>query len=267
MPIANTDWEEGEEMKYPLAVCLTAWLCVVAAAVAQPMPLDTPQGSPLWWTLSEKVSPEELRQALSNQLLHDERYERALREGLAPALPSDVIITFFVHPRLDPELVPTWIAFSAFATAHAGVDPDNIVVEKLESRGLDHESALLVLTVAKQAADLQEELLQEARDPSIRFTELRRELVEVKGYSKAEVRRATKELDEEFFAASAGLPRSEARAMLHAHRMNPPAEAGTRLLPQLRARLGTEEWGDFLDFLRTDVLSQMGMILDMTEGD
>ncbi|HSL83314.1 MAG TPA: hypothetical protein VLF66_11105, partial [Thermoanaerobaculia bacterium] len=102
------------------ALLLAVGLAIPGPSSGQPMDLDTPPGSPLWWTLTDEISPMELRTALRDPEAHLARYLAAIEAGVADVLPEDQVqtLSFYYNRDLTPELTPMWVAFSAFASGH-----------------------------------------------------------------------------------------------------------------------------------------------------
>ncbi len=101
-----------------LLLSAAGWL-LPAAAAAQPHKLDTPVDSPLWWTLTDDLTPAELKRLHNDRSLALERYDAAVNAGLAQPLPergreSRGCLKFYYHPDLTPELEPMWLAFETF---------------------------------------------------------------------------------------------------------------------------------------------------------
>ena len=117
------------EVRRPLFPRPTAFIAILgvalfAAQLAAPGPvtaqahrIDNPVGSLLWWTLSEHITPKELKLLYSDRALSLERYQQALDAGLEQPLTEDQLnrLTFYINHELTPELAPMWWAFDIFS--------------------------------------------------------------------------------------------------------------------------------------------------------
>ncbi len=79
------------------------------------------EDSPRWWTLTDEISPAELRAIHEDIELHKERYREAVKAGRKPLLPKQQmeLLNFFIDGSTHPELFPMWLAFDSFAAGFA----------------------------------------------------------------------------------------------------------------------------------------------------
>ena len=77
--------------------------------------LPSDPASPYWWTLSDQVSPAELRRALQEPEAHRERFRNAVRAGKLPGA-GEGRADWVRNYVESAELVPMWQAFSAYDT-------------------------------------------------------------------------------------------------------------------------------------------------------
>lgn len=106
-------------LTFALALAFVAPWAGAAAGATEEAP-DGP--SPLWWTLTDEITPRELRAALADPELSRERYADAVAAGYAAPVPEASLrsIRLFYTGALTPELVPMWQAFHGFAAPMRG---------------------------------------------------------------------------------------------------------------------------------------------------
>ena len=109
-----------------------------------------PSCEALWWTLSDEVTPEELREAWRSVAASRSRYLAALGDGAAPE--DREAVRFFLSGALTPELVPMWMALAAF-TEGMSEDPTS-TLEILHNLGFDAETTERIRQLATAGMDV-----------------------------------------------------------------------------------------------------------------
>lgn len=235
-----------------------------APADAQPMDLDIPVDSPAWWTLTDKISPAELRKQFRDPEAHLARYREAVEAG-APTQPLDeealTYLSFYYHRAVTPELTPIWLAFDAFAGGHLELLGEAHATDNLTAFGFGPTAIDTILLFASRLTRETQEIAEEVGPRSIRFVEIQRRAIKARGGDRkayAAVTRAARAGDLDLLLPHAGVPRAELAELRAAWRRSPLTETSERLLPELRQQLTQEDWERLRRFLLEHVVPRMG---------
>jgi len=262
----------------PLLLGLVIFLPSITKA--QPLELDTPEDSPLWWTLTDEITPQELRAIYRDDTGHLERYQAAVEAGTKPPLNEmgKKALKFFYDPDQNPELTAMWMAFSAFATAHLEDDGHAVTADRLRPYGISPGGVAAILSVGEE--QLQEHLgmVEDLKEESREYMQLYRRLddlarapAEIKAQQPAPearrltpegLREAVKRNDVALLAAASGESPEKVERLLWVAKSNPPAATAGENLVTLRARLSEEDWNAFRRFLLEEVVTRMGPFTD-----
>lgn len=260
--------------------CLISLLVLPSVVAGQPLDLDTPEDSPLWWTLTDEITPQELRAIYRDDSAHLVRYQAAVEAGLAVPLNErqKKALKFHYHPTQNPELAPMWSAFSAFATAHLEDDGPAITGERLVPYGISPGGIDAILSVGEEQFQEHLAMVEELEAESQEYLRLYRRLddlarapAEVKqAHSVPAARHLTPESlleavdrdDVALLAAASGETPAKVARLLWVAKSNPPAATAGENLVTLRARLTAEDWNAFRRFLLEQVVSRMGPFTD-----
>lgn len=245
---------------------LLALLSLPLSAEAQWTPFPPPADSPYWWTLTDDVSPAELRHALQDREANRQRFRRAAERGKHGATVTEQKIhevSSYLDGELYPELIPMYVAFDSYAGRfEAGPDFREENVSLLTKHGM---------TAAGMA-----HLRREVSDYSARRSELTNELgppgVELMNALRALPQSMSKRIEEALVDGDVHeLARLTGRdvdwiATRHAAwRRDPVADASLPVLRRLRADLSLEDWQAFRRFLLIEIASHMSGV-DTKEG-
>ena len=235
-----------------------------APADAQPLDLDIPVESPMWWTLTDEISPAELRKEFRDPDAHLARYREAVEVG-APTQPlTDEALTylsFYYNRRVTPELTPMWLAFDAFAGGHLELIGDAHATDHLTAFGFGPTAIDTILLFATRLTRETQEIVEEVGPRSIRFVEIQRRAIRTRGGDRkayAAVTRAARAGDLDLLLPHAGVPRAELAELRAAWKRSPLTETAEKLLPELRQRLTEEDWERLRRFLLEHVVARMG---------
>lgn len=260
--------------------CLISLLVLPSVVAGQPLDLDTPEDSPLWWTLTDEITPQELRAIYRDDSAHLVRYQAAVEAGLAVPLNErqKKALKFHYHPTQNPELAPMWSAFSAFATAHLEDDGPSVTGERLVPYGISPGGIDAILSVGEEQFQEHLAMVEELEAESQEYLRLYRRLddlarapAEVKqAHSVPAARHLTPEGlleavdrdDVALLAAASGETPAKVARLLWVAKSNPPAATAGENLVTLRARLSAEDWNAFRRFLLEQVVSRMGPFTD-----
>lgn len=249
--------------------CLISSGTLIAALVAGGGPAleaqttdpDTPASSPLWWTLTDDVSPQELRQSFRDRKGNLQHYLEALEKGLAAPHPPEQLeyLSYFHSGALHPELLPMWEAFDTFATGsryHAGWDVK--AAEGLRTYGISAAGIEIILPYAYEALARQDRLIQEIGDEQREFIALTRKAAEVLGDQA--VRMAMKHRKAEVLAQAANRPLDQVRKLMSSWEIDPTASTMDALLPQLKEALDEKDWQNLRRYLLHEVAPETSAI-------
>jgi hypothetical protein len=233
-------------------------LLLPAVVGAQLHKLDRPVDSPLWWTLTDEVTPAELKQLHSDRSLSLERYDAAVEAGLQRPLPERgaygrECLVFYFNRDLTPELQPMWQAFEWFFAFHTPGEhalEENVQAAPRDLRrfGVSPSGVDAILNAAS-ATQVEVESLMRDRGPKVqKMTILLRELYD-------DPLRAAAILPEGQFydavlgrdygtvASVVGRPEGEIRALVDSHADWDESYALiAEALPRIKAELTEGDW-------------------------
>ncbi len=266
-------------MKTSKISSLAAILAVVIALAgsrpssAQPMDLDTPVDSPLWWTLTDEITPGQLRATYRDPMAQVDRYQAAMKAGLAAQNFNEEqlkSVKFYYNTRLDPELTPMWLAFEAFAGAHLHFRGAAHATDALTNFGFGRTAVTTILLFGTREFDESQAIVQEVGPASLEFQEMERKAIRGRGGDRVAVKtieRAAKEGDLDMLQQSTGVSRDHLAELRAAWMRNPVTETAAKLLPELREQLNGDDWQRLRRFLLEHVVADMGNeLLDIDPG-
>lgn len=256
------------------AVLVVALTLLSTVSRGQLHRLDTPTDSPLWWTLSDEISPEQLKALYSDRSLSLARYDDAVEAGLMRPLPdsgkrSRACLIFYRNAQLTPELEPMWNAFRAFYNAHLnrafrGDEYVDAIPRQLEKFGISPRGANVILAAARSTKS----------EVESRWTELTPRLDEMtllidKIYSDPEraalappidqFRAAAEARDYATVASATGRTESEIRELVDSYaNWDAPYELVAEALPVLKEDLSERDWQGFRRYLLESVVAEFG---------
>lgn len=256
----------------PIALLATlgvAWfagpLVAPAPVTAQAHRIDNPVGSYLWWTLSEHITPEELKLLYSDRALSLERYQQALDAGLEQPLTDDQLnrLTFYINHELTPELAPMWWAFDIFARDWlVPKQQEEVLVTDLSRYRISRSGIDKILVAAHGCAADHEALMSDLGPKQIEAQLLiadRLRLERKRGFVGKPILESVNERQYDVVARVAGKDVDEIRELVDALA---DWEAGRRLvaacLPELEQQLLEPDWQRFRDYLREQVIAPLG---------
>lgn len=220
--------------------------------------------SPAWWTLTDEISPAELRKEFRDPDAHLARYREAVEAG-APTQPlSDedlTVLSFYYNRRVTPELTPMWLAFDAFAGGHHELIGAAHATDNLTAFGFGPTAIDTILLFGTRQSRETQEIVEEVGPRSIRFVEIQRRAIKARGGDRkayASVTRAARAGDLDLLLPHAGVARAELAELRAAWKRSPAIETAEKLLPELRQQLAEEDWERFRRFLLERVVPRMG---------
>jgi len=245
-------------------VVLACTLAAPGPAAAQPFDLDTPADSPLWWTVTDALSPAELRAALRDPEAHLARYREALAAGVVSApltREQEETLSFYYNRRLTPELTPMWLAFQALAIGRLLPQGEDQVRSSLVEFGLSEEAAdVIIESATRQQAESQALGLALAAG-SNEYVEIQREAIEARGGGRrayAEVVSAARRGDFGALRPVTSLSNERLAELRTDWLRNPITEVAEPRLLELKATLDDWSWIEFRRYLLEVVVAGMG---------
>lgn len=246
-----------------------AVLVTFGAALPAPAQITDPRvpaSSPLWWTLTDEISPGQLKAIHADVKAHRDRFRDALAAGLTiegyPGEAGDV--RFFVNGNVSPELFPLWDAFDAYSgNASMIEDWDRVMAAELLRFGIDPEAAARINAIAlAQFEDVDAALVIVKRDSEEfwKVLDLARDKLGEHG-----VREKLKVHDHVGIAMAAGTELAHTKKLMNSFTSSPRAAAASPRLEELRQALDDESWGRFRRYLLARVA--VGMSLKLRESD
>ena len=224
------------------------------ALQAQTTDPETPASSPLWWTLSEDVSPQELRRSFRDHDVILKHYSEALDQGSVASYSPEQLeyLSYFHSGALHPELLPMWEAFDAFALRFRYREEwSDRASRELRRYGVSEAGSELISSEAQehlQVVDLKKlELGSQQRD----FVELMKSAADVMG--KPAAKQALRNRDASTLARALGKSANDLRRLLIAWETDPTAVSAKEVLPRLKDKLSAEDWESLRRYLLAEV--------------
>lgn len=215
-----------------------------------------PTDHPYWWTLTDELSPQELREKLSERHAAVRQQARAQLDDLKRAAgesrtEKQEVQLWFLSGAEDAKLHPMWSAFDAFSTSMMGHDEKDEREVELREFGLSPFAARQVVDIAAQADEDATELHRENVREAQRLRKLKQEVIS--RLPAEQVRQMEANEDVAFLASAAGVPAEELRTLIRRVSRNPGATTAVPALVSLRAAIGEEQWQLFRRYLLEEV--------------
>lgn len=216
--------------------------------------------SPHWWTLTDEVTPVELRTALQSRQASRERLKAAIQAGQHPELPPRewARVSFFLDGEMTPELVPMFDAFSILATwINRDITRTELKIRQdLASTGVSAEGTDLIFQAAKEYRTRAQEIISEVDYEQRRFAA--RVLAPTRerlGNERAAEVLRRKEFDK--LAQESDLPEAEVAALYKEWRRDPWVEAAVAEMVDLREALQKDDWQNLRRYMLENVANQI----------
>lgn len=232
-------------------------ILVLAAIHASPLFGQVPtkpafvaeQGPVEWWTLTDDITPQELRAIHEDVELHQERYREAARAGIQDRLPEESmeLLSFYVNGYTHPELFQMWSVFDSFAVGF-GYELNDPVGSLVEF-GFEGE-ALATIVEISSAFERQRKILQAKVEAGFEaVSELDRLSRENLGPASYKIARHAR--DANMLAHATGFTVQRVEELLGLWDSTPANDFAARTLPLLRKALGPADWNRFRSYLLT----------------
>ncbi len=219
-------------------------------------PADSPfwsSDSHYWLTLSDSLTPAELRAALMSPAEHQRRYQEAATIGRVEPVENLGRVSYCVIGSLTPELFRAAEVFEMFSYRSVGHPtwPED-TRERLSAYDLSDEGIDAVLTLAERNWNERSSLMDELRPQKEEFLSVLRKAKEELG--PASYGAAAR--DVEVLSRVSGRPASEITSLLAAWHRD-PEEVSIRNLVGLSKALSASDWNGFRAFLLREVAPTM----------
>lgn len=223
-----------------------------------------PEDPVFWWTLTDELSPEELRAIYEDAELHRVRYRQAAEAGYREPLPEDRLkaITEFVTGSMTPELFPMWLAFDAFSAHFHGENRWEAFAKaptQLAKYGIDDPAAQSIIDSALRQLDESQALARELASDTLLFVALAREAKANKVGART-LNESIARGDPNTIALATGHSPAVVAKLMKTWRREPVRETIVVILPELKSKLSNANWERFRLFLLKEVAPMMSGI-------
>lgn len=204
-----------------------------------------PSDHPYWWTLTDDLSPHELREKLQERQAAVRRDARNELEKLRSAAgksttEQEEVELWFLRGDRHAELFPAWSVFYSFAVTMVGFDEKDERETELQDFGL---SAFAARQIVNSAAGVAEEAEELHREGVVEAQRLRKLLDDVAARLPPERVRQMKASDDvDFLAAASGVAADDVHKLALRVQMDSKAAAAIPAMVSLRAAIGEEQW-------------------------
>lgn len=249
-------------------VWVVALLVLTSTSVrAQVHRITNPVDSYLWWTLSEEITPSELKRQYSDLALSLVRYEQAVEASLESPFTEDQLrrLTFYINHELTPELAPMWWAFDIFSRQR--VVPrrgrsDDYFFDQMTPYGISRSGIDKILVAANGCAADRETLMADLGPKQIEAQLLIWERLEEEQAGKAVGRPIMESVNERRYdvvASETGRKAAEIRELVDALAdWEAPRRLVAACLPELKQQLAEEDWRRFQAYLQERIIAPLG---------
>lgn len=208
-----------------------------------------PIDHPFWWTLTDEITPAQLKQRLEQRRVKEVSEYQAELKRVTGESSTEPDTTWMLSGSEHPELFSLWKTFDSFAFTHKLKGNEEPTLPKLVDFGISREAAEAIIAAAEErnASDLgvvagkdQEQmhvLLERARE------QIGRQAVEEMRWKNDFAR----------LSGLVGWSQEALRDLALRSRRNWRAEASIPVLVALRQEIGEEQWQLFRRFLLSEV--------------
>ena len=257
------------------ALCLLVMLLTVAGDIAaQPHRITNPVDSYLWWTLSDEITPADLKAAWSDRELSLARYDEAVEARLEKPLDpeSRERLNFYVSLTLTPELSPMWWAFDIFARdylSRTGI-PDHVLPADLAGHGISPSGVETIMVAAHGCAADREVLMADLGPKQKDAQLLIRDRLKAERAGTAPpgepIMEAVNERRYDIVASVTGRSAEEIQELVDALAdWEAPRRLMAECLPALKLQLTDADWQLFQAYLREVIIRPIGGLADFEQ--
>lgn len=257
-----------------LGLLLASAIAPTPAVARAPYDLDLPADSPVWWTLTDSLSPAQLRATLRDRAAHLARYRNAYEAGLVDELPEQGLrrLSFYVNSEQTPELTPMWRAFDVWADSFTELYGREMLVGHLASFQVAPAAVDKLLVIADEHLRLRDAVAAELEPKKLEFVQVQREVILSRATPDGGqdgglvVEQALTTGNLEPLVQASGKPHARIEELFAAWKVNPAARSAETHLPRVRAELTKGEWSAFRRYLVQRVVPGIGPLMDFDAG-
>ena len=223
------------------------------------------ESSPLWWTLTDEITPQELRAIHEDIELHKERYREAVKAGRQDPLSKEQmeLLDFFIDGTTHPELFQMWLVYSGFAARLEF--REDVLRTSLAEFGFQSEVLGEIVQFSSEYRR-ERKLLQEKVREEFKAVEKLASLSK-KSLGQESYRLALKAKDAAMLASATGYSVEEVERLLVIWGQTPAADFTAQSLAVLKTLLEPGEWDRFrLYLLRNQAPMMSAKSFAETEG-
>lgn len=218
---------------------------------------SSPVDSVYWWTLTDEITPQELRAIHEDIELHKERYLEAVKAGTRRPKKHMELVNFFIDGSTHPELYQMWSAFEAFAITFGFEETDPRA--SLAEFGFEGE-------VLEKIVNISSEFCRDREILQMKVEELFIDVIEFARLSKASLGErntsiAVKAKDVTMLANATGYSGERVEELLELWEQTPATDFAAQTLPLLKEVLGPTDWNRFRLYLvevQAPMMSSLG---------
>ena len=247
----------------------------VQPVTAQPDLAHEDELSVVWWTLTDQVTPDEMRFRHTDPDIQRERYlaSAAMREveadvearfGLHAPSPED--LTYYFNPAEEPELTPFWLAFEGLSVKYTHSPEETL--RRLDRSGVSKPGRIAVEAHVRRYIEESDRRASEIADDTRAWMALMKQALATEpdkaargrmydAWSAGDLTELSNRLDSEVVG------QHDIQRLHAAWRENPMTGTAGVVLPQLRSSLDEADWSAFRRFLLTEVVPGIGSMMDL----
>ncbi len=220
-----------------------------------------------WKTLSDDITPQQLRTERTDPQAIARRHAEAVREGRMPDLPNGLRVKRFVDPSRTPELLSLWEAFFYLA-GPLDVELQSLLLSHLVDFGFEEEMAK---TIADECARFSSSLAKKSADAGtvleafFQHVDALAEGQQDASQIRNRLERYAAEGNVKYLAQHMDISEDEANLFATAFSGQYSRELAEATLTQLESQLDADEWWLFRDYLLTYVQDSVGVIFETIE--
>ena len=229
-----------------------------------------PPSSPYWWTLTDDLSPQDLRRILTSRKLHRQRYQEAVEGKAADALSAESLesLYYYINGDFTPELFRMSDAFDSFTRRFEYLDGWlDTASETLPRHGVSAAGQSTILSIVEPKNKKQDQLIQDLRESSNKFVELMDKIEHQ--FSLGHLKGVLRTKDFRQMGQISGLPPGEVERLAQEWQRDPVEEVCGEFLAILKERLSLSDWNAFREYLLKEIAPEMlivGFDDDYVEG-
>ena len=212
-----------------------------------------PIDHPYWWTLTNDVRPEQLKEELEKHTEALQSEPEPERRGATVQTDRGSRVVRIVDGQQNPQLFPVWSIFFSFANGKAKDDPEE-TLRDLRAHGIEASAAESILRSARETLESADEVGRQAGAAALQLRSLLLQTTEKLGSEKvAELRRSG---NFALLGEQVGWSESSLHDLARSAYRNWEAAAAVPSIVSLRRTIGERQWDLFRGYLLAEVASR-----------